>query len=156
MTPPHNPGHFGKRDSPDSLTRSACPLVQLTGPDRTLCQKICSAHLGKRQMVILERHFLQGEGQVPTIPKSSINGIWIWICIEVWEEGKEEEGGRASGERREEEQTDTWSWEGEAVLRPPVVPSRPHPTPAPLVFIIRSVKGSGLCTPAQDSVNGGH
>ena len=75
MTPPHNPGHFGKRDSPDSLTRSACPLVQLTGPDRTLCQKICSAHLGKRQMVILERHFLQGEGQVPTVPKSSINGI---------------------------------------------------------------------------------
>ena len=75
MTPPHNPGHSGKKDSPDSLTPSACPLVRFTGPDSTLRQKICSSHLGKRQMVILERHFLQGEGQVPTFAKSSINGM---------------------------------------------------------------------------------
>ena len=70
------------------------------------------------------------------------------------EDTKEQVG---EGERKNRQtQGATWSLEGEAVLRPPVVPSHPHPTPAPLVFIIRSVKGSGLRTPAQDSVNGGH
>lgn len=71
---------------------------------------------------------------------------------------RKREGGPVGRGERKNRQTQgaTWSWEGEAGLRPPVVSSRPHPTPAPLIFIIRSVKGSGLCTPAQDSVNGRH
>lgn len=61
-------------------------------------------------------------------------------------------------ERREDEQTDTWGYQevgrgGSAEATHSSLP--PHPTPAPLIFITRSVKGSGFCTPAQDSVNGG-
>lgn len=61
----------------DILMPSGCPLAQFTGPDHVPCREATLSPLGrqKRETVSPERQFLQGEGQVPTFLKSSVNGI---------------------------------------------------------------------------------